>query len=101
MMWICIHPSYIYIYIIVVRYISILVLFIVDGYGIREFSWCSPKQKQVFPTLSDAKRQCSDDPSCTMFYDRVSAGNKFYLCNHGAEIKSSALGSLLYIKRSE
>ncbi len=77
------------------------VLFIGDGYEIRESSWCSPHRDQSYPTLSEAKRQCSDDPLCTMLVDSRGKGNHFYLCNVGAQIKSSTVHSILYIKRRE
>ena len=78
-----------------------LVLFIDDNYEIKENSWCHPYRDKTYPTISEAKRQCSDDPSCPMFFDRGGEGNKFYLCDDGAEIKISTTGALLYIKGSE
>ena len=78
-----------------------LVLLIDDVYELRANSWCLPERDETFPTLSEAKRQCSDDPSCTMFYDFGGRGNKFCLCDEGAQIATSSTGSLLHIKRSE
>lgn len=50
--------------------------------------------------LSEAKRQCSDDPSCTMFFDGLGDDGWKYFCVDGAEIIEDDI-SILYIKRSE
>ena len=78
-----------------------LVLFIDYVYRIKENSWCEPVGKETFPNLSEAKRQCSKDPSCAMFYDLYGRGNKFFWCSQGAEIKRATSGSILHIKGSE
>ena len=75
--------------------------FIGDGYQIKANSWCSPYRDTPYPTLSQAKRQCSNDLSCSMFTDNAGEGDTFYLCYIGAEIKRSPRGSILHIKRSE
>ena len=45
--------------------------------------------------MSEAKKQCSDDSSCNMFYKSGNSG-KYYKCNKGATVKTSryALSSL-------
>ena len=75
--------------------------FIDYGYEIKENSWCSPLRKPFYPTLSEAKHQCSYDPSCSMFYDAARTGTKFVLCWGDEKIKSSSKGSILYIKTGE
>ena len=77
-----------------------MLIFIDDGYGLKAYSWCS-KHTRVYPTLAEAKRQCRDDPSCSMFYDASGAGTHFVLCEDGAEIKISRKSSVLYFKISE
>ena len=79
----------------------ILVLVIGDGYEMRAKAYCSPRRDQTYPTVFEAERQCSDDPSCTMFFDGAGEGTEFYLCGDGAEIKISQNGHILHIKRSE
>ena len=78
-----------------------MLVFIDDGYEIKKNSWCSRKPFSLdYPTLSEANLKCSNDPSCTMFYDGGGKGTKFVLCG-GTKIISSSKGSRLYIKRSE
>ena len=80
-----------------------LILFIDGGYEIIADSYCAPYRTESFPTLSEAKIQCSDDPSCSMFYHYAGA-NTYYVCEQGSEIiPTSAIksGILLAIKRSE
>ena len=81
----------------------VFVLVIVDVYEMRTNTYCTLKQARTYPTVSEAERQCSDDLSCTMFFDLKGEGTKFYLCDDGAEIKRSRNskawgGSFLYIK---
>ena len=74
-------------------------MFIADEYEIKENSWCYPYRDNIYPTLSKAKHQCSDDPSCTMFFDAEGVGLTFYLCDTDAEIQISTSGDLLHIKK--
>ena len=46
-------------------------------------------------TLSDAKKECFDSPSCHMFYDDRGDGN-FWGCENTATIKEHFYGSILY-----
>ena len=78
-----------------------MLIFIDDDYELKANSWCSPKREPFYPTLAEAKRQCSDDPSCSMFYQVLGFGTKFILCDDGAETKISTAGSILYIKIGE
>ena len=76
-------------------------MFVDDGYEIRKNSWCSPYRDEPFPNLSEAKRECNNDPSCTMLYDGAGQGKTIYLCDEGAEIKKSTMDSILHIKKGE
>ena len=78
-----------------------LILWIEDAYELRSDAWCAPKSGKNFPSLYDAKRQCSDDAACTMLYDASGAGTKFILCGKGAQVKISTKGAILHIKISE
>ena len=59
--------------------------------------YCSPSYKiaEASISMSEAKKQCSDDSSCNMFYKSGNSG-KYYKCNKGATVKTSryALSSL-------
>ena len=78
-----------------------MLVFIDGGYELHENSWCSPRISTIYPTLTETKQLCNNDPSCTMFYDSRGAGNAFYWCDSDGKVKNSTSGSLLYIKRSE
>ena len=73
-------------------------LLIVQEYDIREDAYCL-KNHNIFTTLSDAQKQCTDDPSCTMVYYNAAGGQHFHLCDEDATIETSTYGSRLYIKR--
>ena len=90
----------IYFLIAVLKYVFLLVLFSAQSYDVRLNSWCSP-YRESFETLSEAKTQCTNDRFCAMIYDDGGSHNHFLLCDEGANIKTSAAGSLLHIKRSE
>ena len=83
-------------------------LFIESGYEIIEDSSCYPYVEQV-NSLSRAKSQCSDNPTCIMFY-RKPIAETHYLCHtpnaeiKPAEIKPSVYSNsvpVVYIKSSE
>ena len=46
-------------------------------------------------TLSDAKKECLDSPSCHMFVDDRGDGN-YFGCDNTASIKEQLYGSILY-----
>ena len=102
--------SLLYFFTISEYYILRFVLFIGDAYDIRPNSWCWP-YVTVCPVcvsvdvepLSEAQRQCNDDPSCSMFYDIEGIGKLFALCDQFAKKKADSEedGTVLYIKRSE
>ena len=73
-------------------------------YELREKSYCDPVFKQIMvQTLSEAKYQCSNDPSCAMFnwaWKHPDIG--FLMCGSGANITTYDLDETrLYIKKSE
>ena len=45
---------------------------------------------------NDAKNECSNDPSCHMFYQYGGALQQFYACENKALIRASSFGSILY-----
>ena len=72
--------------------------FIGHVYDIRSDSWCT-LGREVFGTLSEAKSGCNVDPLCAMFVDVGGRGDNFFSCKNDAEIRSSMIGSRLYIKQ--
>lgn len=83
-----------------------LKLFIGDDYEIRQNSYCFPNSHLAYPTLAEAKRQCSTESSCAMFYvmPPIADGGIFnyFKCEDGAEIRTQGCpGCTLYIKKSE
>ena len=71
-------------------------------YNIRQNSRCSPKRENItILSLSLAKLQCTNDPSCAIVYDVAGLGKTFRLCDEGAKIITSSTGSLLHIKAGE
>ena len=47
-------------------------------------------------TFSDAKKECSINARCYMFFDDTGTGNKFLSCGNTASIKETTVGSILY-----
>ena len=47
-------------------------------------------------TLSDAAKECSDNPNCHMFYDSQGHGNSFRACEKEGSIAASFSNSVLY-----
>ena len=47
-------------------------------------------------TLSGAKTECLDNPSCDMFFNYEIKGNEFFACENTASIEESTFGSVLY-----
>jgi len=71
-----------------------------QGYEIRLNSYCNP-YRGSFQTLSEAKQQCTADLSCAMVYDSYdnsSNHDTFRLCDGGATISGSTIGSHLHVK---
>ena len=46
--------------------------------------------------FSDAKKECSNNPKCHMFFDDVGTGTKFYACENTSSIRGTLEGSILY-----
>jgi len=71
----------------------------IEEYHKRLDTFCYPSQEMYDVTnLNDAKKECSNSPSCGMFYDTEdSQGNGIFAsCPHTASIESSWVGSILY-----
>ena len=68
------------------------------GYELRQNSYCSPYGYPRNENLWNAKKRCTDDPTCTMIYDTDGKNERFFLCHEGAETFESTLGSRVYIK---
>ena len=49
--------------------------------------------------VTDATKQCSDDPKCGMFVDNGGSGTKFYSCAPDANVyRSRRSKSIIYLK---
>ena len=57
-------------------------------------SYCDPYTDMSAKNVKDAKRECSNDVRCHMFFDQV--GFYFRSCSDTALIKKSTIGSILY-----
>ena len=58
---------------------------------------CSPNTLMNSKKLEDAKKECSESPSCDMFFHSEEAGSFFGACEVTASIEASS-GSILYRK---
>ena len=68
-----------------------------DGYSKKLNRWCEPiALPMTATTLSDATKECSANPNCGMFYDRLGLGNDFKSCGEKAYILYSSANSILY-----
>ena len=75
-----------------------LVSFTDDEYELRENSYCHPYDPHTLSNVFEAKRECTEDPSCTMFTETGGQGKQFNLCQRGSNIISSGVGSMVHIK---
>ena len=72
-----------------------------EGYAKIPYRYCTLSHEMLtkrgyrITTLSDAARECSDDPNCHMFYDSKGHGNSFRACGKTASIEKSS-SSILY-----
>ena len=49
--------------------------------------------------VTDARKECSDDPKCAMFVDNGGSGTKFYSCAPDANVyRSRTSKSIIYFK---
>ena len=62
----------------------------------RPDTYCAPMTRMSSTNLNDAKKECTTNPSCHVFYDSKGAGGKFYACDNTTTIKNSTVGSILY-----
>ena len=76
------------------------------GYAIEPNSYCYPYQaKPMIETydLGDAKKKCSANPNCHMFFHQRDTPTMFWLCGKTATIHHSSenpmlLNPILYIQ---
>ena len=72
----------------------------VDEYDKSLHSFCKPNVGDMKSTNAiDAKRECSNSPSCYMFYQHGNDETTFRSCENTAEIHVSSIGSILYQKK--
>ena len=69
----------------------------VDEYVKSLDTWCSPyignmKSKNAI----DAMQECTNSPSCYMFFQKQNGGEIFRSCRNTARIKESSMSSVLY-----
>ena len=63
---------------------------------ITAYEYCKPQKPTNWIDISDAKKKCTEQNDCYMFYDRCGKGKEFRYCTNGAEILSSGCGSTLH-----
>ena len=69
-----------------------------DEYELRENYYCHPSDPTILSNVFDAKRECTEDPSCTMFTEVGGKGKEFHLCPTDSKIIASGVGSMVHIK---
>ena len=62
----------------------------------RNDNYCTPSYAMSSTNLNDAKKECTTNPRCHMFYDWGGTGRDFYSCDNTTLVKGSGLGSILY-----
>ena len=78
-------------------------IFSFEGYYIASPSkWCkstSMKSKHSdILSFEDAKERCTLDRNCGMFSDVASQHEKYFICDHEAEILDSPISTTVYLK---
>ena len=73
------------------------------GYYIASPSkWCKSTRMKSngldILSFEDAKDRCSSDKNCGMFSDVASQHEKYFLCDHEAEILDSPITTTVYLK---
>ena len=105
----CLFGNYIYIvtvklYVLLYKSFRCLVNFVqllsyAAPYHRQIYSYCTPmKQLKNSSTLSAAKEECAQLPSCKMFYSDCGQ-NTYYYCYDNPRIKPSYCDSILHYKR--
>ena len=62
--------------------------------------FCKPNDKMASKNLNDAKKECSNDPSCRMFFE--SCGKvSYYRCSDSASVILSVCSATLYRKETD
>ena len=59
-------------------------------------SYCTPSYAMSSTNPNDAKKECTNNRSCHMFYDWGRRGRVFYSCDSTTLLKDSEIGSILY-----
>ena len=59
--------------------------------------YCDWEQLIGGKNILDREQGCASNPLCSMFYDARKEGNTFYTCPDTAEMKTSSVGSILYL----
>ena len=58
--------------------------------------FCDPSTRMSSTNANDAKRECSKNPGCHMFYRSGKDRQKFLACEISARIWSSSFGAILF-----
>jgi len=61
------------------------------------FSFCSPSSPMSSTNLEDAKKECTGNPSCTMFYSWCQI-NQYFSCTSSSEMIQTFCTSIVYKK---
>ena len=64
--------------------------------GRSEYHYCEPYTKMISTNLPDARQECQNNPTCSMFYDTCARGDDFRLCNSTASVVPSGCSSILH-----
>ena len=72
--------------------------YILDSYMATKNKYCDPHYEIMASAgLDEAKGECSNDPTCSMFY--YDCGTKeYYKCTASSDLASSGCGSIVYTK---
>ena len=85
-------------YILLHHFICIFI-FSLSDYVTLDNMWCGPQNDEEHSSLSDAKKACTQNKECKMFYDAKSRHKNYVICGSPYQIKpSTLLHSRLYIK---
>ena len=77
--------------------VKVLLFIYVDEYIKSPDSWCTPTIGAMKSSnVVDAMQECSNSPSCYMFYQWGWNGTFFTSCKNTAKIMMSPGGSVLY-----
>ena len=70
-----------------------------DNYIIKLSDYCEdPRITMTSTNVNDAKKECTNNPSCHMFYKGCEEGAGYYACRDSSTEFSLPCGELLYKK---